>query len=354
MSELLEKLNQSVENLKSNSSKIYFFVQDTKGTPKASIKYIYEMAWILKQSGQNPHILHEKQDYFGVQDWLGQEYMTLPHISVEGQQLQIAPEDTVIIPELFGYIMSQITKLPCAKIVLCQSYDYMFETLQPGQNWSQLGFTKCITTSEKLKTYISQNMRNTSIDVIEPLISEKFTPSKFPAKPVVAVHSRESRETMNLIKQFYVKFPQYRWITFRDMRGISISDFSKFLKESFLSVWVDNESSFGTYPLESMVSGTPVIAKVPNMVPEWMNEENGVWTNQFNEIVDVVANFIQNWLEDNISETLYENMSTTSSNYQNKNKFESKVLELFEEFFTSRLNAFQEQLDKLNVTEESK
>jgi hypothetical protein len=47
-------------------------------------------------------------------------------------------------------------------------------------------------------------------------------------------------------------------------------------------------------------------------------------------------------------------MSTTSSNYQNKNKFESKVLELFEEFFTSRLNAFQEQLDKLNVTEESK
>jgi hypothetical protein len=29
-------------------------------------------------------------------------------------------------------------------------------------------------------------------------------------------------------------------------------------------------------------------------------------------------------------------------------------LELFEEFFTSRLNSFQEQLDKLNVTEESK
>jgi hypothetical protein len=85
-----------------------------------------------------------------------------------------------------------------------------------------------------------------------------------------------------------------------------------------------------------------------------MNEENGVWTNQFNEIVDVVANFIQNWLEDNISEKLYENMSITSSNYQDKNKFESKVLELFEEYFTSRLNTFQEQLDKLNVTEENK
>jgi hypothetical protein len=58
-------------------------------------------------------------------------------------------------------------------------------------------------------------------------------------------------------------------------------------------------------------------------------------------------------LEDNIAEKLYENMSITSSNYQNKNKFESKVLELFEEYFSSRLDAFQEQLDKLNVTTES-
>jgi glycosyltransferase involved in cell wall biosynthesis len=137
------------------------------------------------------------------------------------------------------------------------------------------------------------------------------------------------------------------------MRGIYMTDFSKFLKESFLSVWVDNESAFGTYPLESMVSGTPVIGKTPNMLPEWMNEENGVWTNQFNEMVDVIANFIQNWLEDNISEKLYENMSLTSSKYQNKNKFESKVLELFEDYFTARLDAFQEQLDKLNLTEET-
>ena len=64
--------------------------------------------------------------------------------------------------------MSQLANLPCAKIVLCQSYDYIFETLQPGQTWSQFGFTKCITTSEKMKEYISQVMRGTSIDVIEP------------------------------------------------------------------------------------------------------------------------------------------------------------------------------------------
>jgi hypothetical protein len=312
------------------------------------------MAMALKNNGFNSIILHEKPEYFGVSSWLDEEYMKLPHNAIEGTNLAISPEDIIIIPEIYGFVMDQISNLPCGKVVLCQAYDHMLETLAPGVTWPQLGFYKAITTSEKQKEYISEVMKNVSIDVLEPYIDEVFSKKEKPSKPIISIHTRDQRDTAKIIKTFYLKYPQYRWITFRDMRGISISDFSKFLKESFLSVWVDNESSFGTYPLESMVSGTPVIAKVPNMVPEWMNEENGVWTNQFNEIVDVVANFIQNWLEDNISETLYENMSTTSSNYQNKNKFESKVLELFEEFFTSRLNSFQEQLDKLNVTEESK
>ena len=67
-----------------------------------------------------------------------------------------------MVPEIFGYIMTQISNLPCAKIVLCQSYDYIYETLQPGQTWPQLGFTKCITTSDKMSEYISQNMRGVS------------------------------------------------------------------------------------------------------------------------------------------------------------------------------------------------
>jgi hypothetical protein len=46
-----------------------------------------------------------------------------------------------------------------------------------------------------------------------------------------------------------------------------------------------------------MATGTPVIGKVPNMKPEWMNEENGIWTYQFNDIVDIIANYTQNWLK---------------------------------------------------------
>ncbi len=140
--EQITKLEQSVENLKTKKSKIYLLVQDTKGNAKASVSYIYNLAMSLTESGYNAIILHEKPDYTGVQTWLGEEYMKLPHTAIEGQNLQVSPEDFIVIPELYGFVMSQITKLPCGKIVLSQAYDHILETLQPGQSWAQLGFFK--------------------------------------------------------------------------------------------------------------------------------------------------------------------------------------------------------------------
>jgi hypothetical protein len=349
MSDLIQKLEQSIDNLKNKTAKIYFFVQDTKGNARASVRYIYEMAITLKKLGYNPHILHEKQDYFGVQDWLGNEYMELPHMSVEGQNLQIAPEDTIIIPEIFGYVMSQVSNLPCAKIVLCQSYDYIFETLQPGQGWSQLGFTKCITTSESMKDYISKTMRGCSIDVLEPTIFEGFVKDKFPAKPIVAVHTREHRDSVNFIKAFYAKFPQYRWISFKDMRGLSQQEFATTLKDCMVSVWIDDISSFGTFPIESMACGVPVIGKAPSLVPNWISENNGIWIQETVRLTDILADFIQNWLEDNVSDNLYSGGLDTAEKFMNKENFENKINSLFLGYYGIRSENFQSELNKQQI-----
>jgi hypothetical protein len=351
MQDTISKIENSIQNLENKSSRTYFFVQDTKGNARASVKYIYEMAKTLKEGGYNPIILTEKNDYFSVQTWLGEEYSSLPHKSVEGQNLEISPEDTIIVPEIFGYIMTQLTNLPCAKIVLCQAYDHIFETLQPGQSWAQLGFTKCITTSQKQKEYISSIMRNVSIDVVEPLISDKFEPSELPVKPIITVHSREQRETINLIKTFYQKYPQYRWVNFRDMRGLSESDFANALKDSIVSIWMDLTGGFGTYPLESMKCNVPVIGIVPNMMPEWMSENNGLWLQESLKIVDVIAEYIQNWLEDNVSEELYTNGRETSKKYSNLNLHSDKITSLFQGFSQIRINNFQQELNKLSTVE---
>jgi hypothetical protein len=343
---LNEKVKQSIINLKEKKSRIYFLVQDTKGNARASVRLIYQTAKSLLDAGFNPIILHEKAEYAGVVAWMDEEYMSIPHKSIEGQNLEIAPEDFVVVPELFGYVMEQIKNLPCGKIVFTQNYNHIVETLQPGQNWAQYGFFKCLTTTKKQQEYIETVMRQSSFDIIKPLITENFYPKSLPSMPIIGVHTKDQVDTINIVKTFYLKFPQYRWFTFRDLRGLSEKEFANSLRDCFVSVWIDDESGFGTFPLESMASGVPVIGKVPNMEPEWMTEDNGVWINNKNMMCDFIADFIQNWLEDNIKTELYENMKKTSEIYMNKQEFDSTVVSLFENYLNTRAESFEQQISK--------
>ena len=344
-----EKVQLSIQNLREKKARIYFFVQDTKGNAKASIRLIYQMADALGRDGFNPIMLHEKKDYVGVASWLGEEYMTLPHRAIEGQNLEISPEDFLIIPEIFGFVMEQVSKLPCAKIVLTQQYSNMLETLQPGQGWAQFGFYKCITTSNLQKDYIERVMRQSTFDIVKPYIGENFSPKPTPPMPIIAVHTKEQSDAVNLIKTFYLKFPQYRWFTFRDLRGLSEKDFAKSLKECFLSIWIDDKSGFGTFPLESMACGVPTIGKIPDLQPEWMTEDNGIWVTDVTLMSDFIADFIQNWLEDGIKPELYNHMKETVVKYQNKQEFETSVINLFETFLTTRADSFEEQITKTEL-----
>lgn len=346
-----EKVLLAIENLKSKKSRIYFIVNDTKGNPKASIRYIYQLAESLKLNGFNPIILHEKPDYTGVSGWMGSWYMeNIPHQSIEGQNLEITPDDFLIVPEVYAFLMEQITNLPCAKIVLAQSYSYILETLQPAQTWPQFGFFKCITTNEKQKNYISSIMRNVSFDVVTPYIPDFFTESLLPHKPIIAIHTREHSDTVNIIKSFYLKFPQFRWFTFRDIRGLPQTEMANVLKDCCLSVWIDDAGGFGTFPLESMACGVPVIGKIPDMIPEWMVDDekvNGIWTGEKLYIIDRIAEFIQNWLEDGISGELYDNMKNTAEKYKDKKSFDELVSKLFEDYFKDRAETFESQIDKI-------
>lgn len=348
--EQIQKIEKSIQNMKDKKSRLYFVVQDTKGNAKGGIRFIYQIALTMKKEGYNPIMLHENKEYFGVADWLGQEYMDeLPHKSIDGGNLEISPDDILFIPEIFGYIMEQVKNLPCGKVVITQAYDHIFETLEPGQTWNQLGFYKCITTSETQKSHIEKIMRKISFDIIEPVISDVFKPSEFPPKTIISIHSRSQRDTANIIKEFYARFPQYRWITFRDMRGLSEKEFAEAMKDCYVSVWIDSTSGFGTFPLESMKMNIPVIGLVPNLKPEWLNEENGLWLVNKNSIVDVIADFTQNWLEDNINPELYDEMKKTSQKYSNIEDFEQNVVNIITDMLNKRMSSFEEQLNKFET-----
>ena len=61
--ELLKKVELSVQRLTDKSVRIYFLTQDTKGNAKASVRQTYEIALTLKNNGFNPIIIHETKEY---------------------------------------------------------------------------------------------------------------------------------------------------------------------------------------------------------------------------------------------------------------------------------------------------
>jgi hypothetical protein len=64
-------------------------------------------------------------------------------------------------------------------------------------------------------------------------------------------------------------------------------------------------------------------------------------------MIDFTADFIQNWLEDNIKPELYDDMDKTVSELYTENNFVDKVDELFSWYLESREQSFTEQLNKL-------
>jgi hypothetical protein len=347
--ELKEKISLSIERIENKKNKIFFFVQDTRGNAKASLVYLYDMANTLHKDGYTVVMLHEKPDYTKIGEWSDVKYDELTHQSIEGTNLEVSPEDIMVVPEIFGFIMEQIKNLPCGKIVITQAYDHVLETLTPGTSWPQLGFFKCITTSETQKNQIEKLMKRVTVDVISPVISDKFEKQKYPAKPIIAVHTRDQRDGINLIKQFYLKYPQYRFFTFRDLRGVSMDEFANAIQDAFLGVWIDPTSGFGTFPLECMKVGIPVLGLKPNLKPEWLEDKNGIWVDNQIMMVDIIADLIQTWLEDNLLKELYVEASNTAEKYTNKEKFESEVLELFSDFSNKRKEAFVAQLNPETV-----
>jgi len=368
MSEQLENIKNSIEKIKNKDFGIYFFTLDTKGNPTAGVATIYEHVKKLRDLGYNAQILHDKNDYklredeegMGIAEWLGEEYATLPHISIESQQLQVGPQDFVIIPEAFASVMKQTKDFPCKRVIFLQAYEYIFEMLEIGEGWEQFNINDVITTNKNLSDYARSVFRGINVDEIPVGIPEYFTNSDKPKVPTIAMSSRDKRELLKIVKIFYQKYPHYRFVTFRDMSGLPRKDFAKQLGESFVSVWLDELSGFGTFPIESMKCNTPVIGKIPRMVPEWMGtvdengnlnlNDNGIWTANLNSIPDVVATMVGLYLEDALPENILNGMKEYQDKYTVETS-EKVLIEVYERLFGKRIVELQSTIEQLEKQE---
>lgn len=366
----VQQIKDVIEKLDKKDFSIYFFTLDTKGNPTASVANIYEHVKVLNELGYNAIILHEKAEYklkgdesgMGIEDWLGEEYAKLPHASIEGENLSISPADFVVIPEVFSSIMDQIKSFPCRKIVLCQNYDYLLELLPIGKRWDiDYGFNHVITVSEKQSAYVKSLFPLIKTYTVPVSIPSYFKPSEKPQIPVISLLTRNQSDAVKIAKSFYLQHPIYKWVTFKELRGLSRKKFAEELSKSCLAVWVDDPAGFGTFPLEAIECGVPVIGKIPNLIPEWMegtDEEgnleikgNGVWTNTTLNIPELIATYMKVWLEDSVPLELIETMENTTGQYTEEKQKES-IKNIYEQLVQERKDEFNNILSAVTVEQQ--
>jgi hypothetical protein len=349
----LEKLQASLDALQNNQSTIYFLTYDTKNSPRASVKYIYDLALTLKNNGYNAKLLVEDKTYGGVSSWMGEIYDSIEVLTIKEDKVQIKLEDVLVVPELYSNALSQLANIKCVKVMLVQQKEYIFESLPIGSRWFDYGFDMAITTTQAAKNYINEFFPQTTVYVIPPMIGDKFEPSDKPLKPYIAISCRERTVSRKIISEFYLKYPQLRWVTFKDMIQLSYDEFSEALKECMVSVWVDDESTFGTFPLECMKCGVPVVGKIPSTEPDWLSE-NGMWTYDSNKLVEILGTYVMAWFEgveltqqvkDKMKETLIPYSSTIT---------EKNIVTIFQSIKNNRLNKIQLAIDKFKLQEEEK
>jgi hypothetical protein len=293
----------------------------------------------------------EDKTYTGVESWLGDTYKELPVVSIKEDKIELKIDDVLVVPEYFSNALEQLTNIKCIKVMLVQQKDFMFETLSIGSRWSDYGFDRIITTTESAKKYISDIFPESLVFVIPPIIGDNFKPIELPLKPYVAISCRDRVVHRRLISQFYLKFPQLRWITFKDMVQMSYDEFATNLKECMVSVWVDNESTFGTFPLESMKCGVPVIGKIPETEPDWL-DENGMWTYDTNKVVEILGSYILAWIEGvELQEEVTTKMKDTLLPYETSIT-QNSINSIFGSLINKRIESIENALEKLKQEQE--
>ncbi len=364
--EKIQKIRVSLDRLANKKSKFIFCVPESQ-SPAASIYEIYFQATVVKNMGYEVIVMVEKGDYVAP-TWIEKELTDHKHMAMTDPKLTVGPEDIMVIPEVYSNIMEQTKNLPCLRIGLLQSVDYMMNALIPGTDWTAFGVRDIITTSQTLKewlyTYYGQkfNVQHYNIG-----IPEYFEKSNIPQKPIISVIGRNPNEISKFVKLFFTKYPQYSWVTFDPMvtkskppQPMRRVDFAKRLQNNFAAVWIDRISSFGTFPLECMKSGVIPICFKPDITPEYMIERDengaplkivdggGVWTENYYDLPILAGEVLIKFLDDNISPELYEKMDKIAEKYTQENA-EKMLVEIYQGFINRRIELFKTALPEYVV-----
>lgn len=377
---VLKRVEDEIAKIVDKKSSIYFFVSDCKNTPNSQMLYIYQMALTMKELGYNVCMLYqinneytkhelkklrssgkmvdETRVFEGVDKWLGEKYSTLVHLNIASGVWRVSPSDVLFIPEVFSSLMKETYDkgLPCKRVVILQNFKYVTEFIPYGDQWLNYGITEAVVSNENQAKLIKSVFPYVNTTVINPYIQESMRKPVTAKKLIVNIAATTSSDIEHIIKTFYWKYPTMQFVTFRSLRNLPVDEYAKMLKEGCITIWHDPYTPWGRSALDAIKCGNIVIGKVPEVLPEWMVDENGnaldnaVWYNSIDDIADILATVIGSWMRDEIPEKLMDGISETAKKYtygewkENVEKYINGIMESRKTEFTAFKNKIEAEI----------
>ena len=346
--EMLKIVEENISRLKNKEYTLYFYVLDTKGNPSNSLEYIYHTALTLNKRGHKVVMLHQESEFVGVSNWLGEEYASLPHMNIDKDNVEVSPSDFLFIPEIFANVMLQTRNLACKRVALVQNYSNIAEFMPISQTLETLGIVDAIVTSEFQRDRLKVYFPNIRTHIVSPSTRKVFRNNiSKPRKMLVNIIAKEQSDANRIVKPFYWRNPIYRWVSFKDLRGLPKDVMADALREAAITIWVDDKTDFGLNLIEAIKCGGIVMGKVPEYITEWMIEDDNLtksvlWFNDLDDIANLLPSVIRSWTKDEIPDEIYSNQENIKNMFTEEIQT-NEIIEAYEKnIIGKRLKDFEE------------
>lgn len=344
-----------IDKIDKKESNVFFYVIDTEGYASGSLAYIYQLAKFLYDDGYNVKMIYqtdgkgkEKEEFVGVGGWLGEEYASLPHYDIQSKTgVDISQSDILFIPDIYSQVMAQTKHLPCKRIAIFQNFDFVVSQMPYSAQWGDYGIIDVLTNTKENAELIKSIFPYVKTTVVDPFIEKRFGCGQEPKKMIVNVISKNQDDTVRLMKPFFWKYPDFKWITFRDLSGMSKENFANCLREGAITVWMDENASFGYSAIEAMKSNNVVFGKLPKETKEWMLDENGnltdccIWFDDINKLHQNLAIVIRSFLKDGIPDKVFKSQERAKNLYSEE-RTKDEILEYVKNLFADRKSVLEE------------
>ena len=248
--------------------------------------------------------------------------------------------------------MSQTRDLPCKRIILLQNFEYMTKIIPAGVHPYEYKITDAIVNTEVNKKFLANNLPRIKTRVVRPGISSAmFRKNVEPKKMIINFAVKEADDASRIVKPFWWKYPQFKWVTFAQLDNLPQEIFADALRDAAFTIVIDNGTSFAYSALEALKAGCIVLAKIPENTPDWMMNGDElsdaiVWFDNLDEVPDLIANLVAMWVRDDIPEELYSTMDEASKLHTMED-MKKDVEEVFVNgFFKERVADLKNALEK--------